>query len=342
VPSSVRAKGNASRSLCTIARCLTPWEREGRTIPSAFRWFIDSSCLGPFYPLARTIRCRVSDETMQQRSSSRTALGVAALRAVHQLMDGEPKIVNDPIAALLLDADALTQIQSHAPRAQDRWARGLRSHVVLRSRYAEERMAQAVARGVRQCVILGAGFDTFAYRQPDWARGLRIYEVDHQATQEDKRERLRKAGIPIPPNLEFVAIDFESVSLRKGLQTSSLNFSEPAFFSCLGVPVYLTREAVDAVFQLVAAFPASSEIAFTFSPPESALSGLADRASALGEPWRTHFEPELLERDLHALGFSAVSFLSLEEAAQTYFQGRSDGLHVPPRGGIGAAIVGEH
>jgi len=209
-------------------------------------------------------------------------------------------------------------------------------------------MAQAVERGVRQCVILGAGFDTFAYRQPGWARSLRIYEVDHRATQEDKRQRLQSAGIPIPANLEFVAIDFELVSLREGLQTSTLNFSEPAFFSCLGVLLYLTREAAGAVFQTVAAFPKSSEIVFSFSLPESSLSGidaehraaLANRAGSLGEPWQTYFEPQTLLRDLRALGFSTISFLSSEEAEQKYFQSRSDGLQAPRLGGICSAVVG--
>ena len=209
-------------------------------------------------------------------------------------------------------------------------------------------MAQAVQRGVGQCVILGAGFDTFAYRQPDWARRLRIYEVDHRATQDDKRQRLQSAGIEIPPNLEFVAIDFESVSLREGLRTSTLNFSEPGFFSCLGVLVYLTREAADTVFRLVAAFPAGREIVFTFSLPESSLSSndaenraaLAGMANSLGEPWQTHFEPEALERDLRALGFEELSFLCAEAADRTYFHGRSDGLSAPQRGGICSAVVG--
>jgi methyltransferase (TIGR00027 family) len=284
------------------------------------------------------------------RNSSRTALGVAALRAVHQLLDCEPKILEDPVSARLLDADVLQQIQSNPARTQDPLTKGLRSHVVLRSRYSEERMAQAVQRGVRQCVILGAGFDTFAYRQPDWARSLRIYEVDHRATQDDKRQRLRSANIPIPENLEFVTIDFEAVSLRESLQASTLNFSEPAFFSCLGVLVYLTREAADAVFQLVAPFPASSEIVFTFSTPDSSLSSndaehraaLAGMANSMGEPWQTHFEPEALMRDLRVLGFGEVSFLSPDDANQTYFGSRSDGLRAPRRGGICAATVGSH
>jgi len=251
-----------------------------------------------------------------ERNSSRTALGVAALRAVHQLLDGEPKILDDPIAARLLNSDALRQIQANLARALEPLTQGLRAHVILRSRYAEERVAEAVERGVRQYVILGAGFDTFAYRQPEWARALRIYEVDHRATQEEKRQSLQSAGIPIPANLEFVGIDFEGVSLREGLQSSTLNFSEPAFFSCLGVLVYLTREAAEAVFQMVASFPAGSEIVFTFSAPGCSLvdgdaanrAALAGLVNSLGEPWQTYFDPETLGTDLRRLGFSDISF----------------------------------
>jgi methyltransferase (TIGR00027 family) len=274
------------------------------------------------------------------RHASRTALGVAALRAVHQIMDGEPKILDDPIAALLLDNDGRQMLEANPARVHEPDVVAMRSRVVLRSRFAEQRMAEAVRRGVCQCVILGAGFDTFAYRQPDWARGLQIYEVDHQATQTEKRRRLQKAGVPLPTNLEFVAIDFESVSLRDGLRASSLDFSQPAFFSCLGVLVYLTREAVDAIFALVAGFPVGSEIAFTFSTHDAVVSSLADKVKLLGEPWRTHFEPDALRRDLRALGFSKISFLTPEEAEQAYFQGRNDGLHAPRSVSIAAAVVG--
>jgi methyltransferase (TIGR00027 family) len=272
-----------------------------------------------------------------ERDASRTALGVAALRAVHQLIDGEPKILDDPIAALLLDDDDGRQLLA---RVREPDVVAMRSHVVLRSRFAEERLAEAMRRGVRQCVVLGAGFDTFAYRQPDWARRLRIHEVDHLATQTDKRRRLQKVGVPMPTNLEFVAIDFEMVSLQDGLRASSLDFSQPTFFSCLGVMVYLTREAVNAIFALVARFPADSEIVFTFATRDAAVSTWADKVKRLGEPWRTHFEPDALMSDLHALGFSKISLLTAEEAERTYFQGRNDGLHAPHNTNIAAAVVG--
>jgi methyltransferase (TIGR00027 family) len=272
-----------------------------------------------------------------ERDVSRTALGVAALRAVHQLIDGEPKILDDRIAALLLDDDYGQQLLA---RVREPDVVALRSHVVLRSRFAEERMAEATRRGVWQCVVLGAGFDTFAYRQPDWARRLRIYEVDHLATQTEKRRRLQKVGVPMPINLEFVAIDFESMSLHDGLRASSLDFSQPTFFSCLGVMVYLTRAAVSAIFALVAGFPADSEIVFSFSTRDAAVSSWANKVKRLGEPWRTHFEPDALRCDLHALGFSLISLLTTDAAEQAYFQGRNDGLHAAHNTNIVAAVVG--
>jgi methyltransferase (TIGR00027 family) len=273
------------------------------------------------------------------RNASRTALGVAAHRAFHQLMDGEPKLLEDRIAEKLLDEDRLQQIRARDSRYESPGMRTLRVRVALRSRFAEERLAAAVGRGVRQCVVLGAGFDTFAWRQPEWARDVRIFEVDHHASQALKRARLEAAGIAMPGNLEFVTIDFERVSLREGLQASTLDFSKPAFFSCLGVLMYLTRDAVDAVFDLVAQFPLDSEIAFTFVSAEGMDSAIAESASAAGEPWLSHLDADTLPRDLKAKGFSDVTFLDLEETRRRYFQNRTDGLELPERTGIAAAVV---
>jgi len=257
---------------------------------------------------------------------------------MHQLLDGEPKVLNDPIAARLLSAEMLQHIQSHPGEAVEPRARRLRSHIVLRSRYAEDRLAAAARRGVCQCVMLGAGYDTFAYRQPDWACHMRLYEVDHPATQEAKRQRLAAADLPLPANLEFVAIDLESASLRGGLRASTLDFTEPVFFSCLGVLAYLTHDAVQATFQLVAAFPAGSEMVFTFAGREALASALAHRASLLGEPWHTYFALQTLGRDLLELGFSEIVCLSVDDAARTYFQGRTDGLPAPRHESIATAV----
>jgi methyltransferase (TIGR00027 family) len=130
-------------------------------------------------------------------------------------------------------------------------ALAVRAHVLLRSRFTEDQLALAVRAGIGQYVILGAGLDIFAYRQPGWAAGLRIFEVDQPASQQVKRERLAAAGIAEPGNLTFAAIDFETESLLDGLPRDGVALDAPTFVSWLGVSMYLTREAVDAVFAAV-------------------------------------------------------------------------------------------
>jgi methyltransferase (TIGR00027 family) len=274
---------------------------------------------------------------IQERPASRTAVAVAILRALHELCDDSPKILSDPVIPMLLDGEMVQKAKAspewlHGPRAM-----ALRSHVVLRSRYAEDCLHDAVDRGVRQYVILGSGLDTFAYRQPEWAAPLRIFEIDHAASQRTKVERLRASGISIPSNLELVAADFETSSLRDILSASSLDFSAPAFFACLGVLVYLPAEVVQSMFRLVTSFPITSEIVFTFS--QGGVNSLAQDAAAAGEPWRSYYDPEALGAELSSAGFSQVTFLSPETAKELYYRDRSDALPPPRRITIGRAVV---
>lgn len=261
------------------------------------------------------------------------------MRALHQLGNEQPRLLDDPIAPKLLRIGWLRHVLPLMIHAETKNARELRSHVLLRSRYAEDRLREAAARGIRQFVQIGAGYDSFAYRQPGWARTLRIFEVDHAGTQLDKQRRLLRAGIELPDNLEFVGIDFETTSLREGLKASRLDFSQPTFFSCLGVLMYLSHDAVYAVFDLVADFPAGSEIAFTFSTQELARTALARQVSRLGEPWLSHFEPRELAGELQSRGYAEVEFLNPEQARQRYYQNRRDRLRAPTRGGIASAVV---
>lgn len=275
---------------------------------------------------------------MEERGPSRTALSVAALRAVHQRYDADPKILDAPIALRLVPAELMTELE----RDPERWQRddrvALRAQVVVRSRFAEERLAAAAARGVTQAVSLGAGYDTFAYRQPAWARGLRIVEIDAPATQRAKRERLAAAGIAIPSNVAFVPVDFEQTPIAAAL-AEAIDVTQPAFFSWLGVMMYLRREAVEAVFRAVAALPRGSEIAFTYTGPRAPDARIEDGAAALGEPWLTRTTPEELRVLLPRFGFAEVSLPMPDEIATRYFTGRQDGLLPPRRPSLGAAVV---
>ncbi len=282
---------------------------------------------------------------MVERRSSNTALGVTKLRAVHQLLDGEPKVLDDPIAARLLSVSTVFHIHTHPEYFQTPELKALRAHTITRSRYAEDRLAAAMQRGIRQYIILGAGFDTFAYRQPAWSKNLRIFEVDHPASQYTKRARLAEAGITSPANLEFVAIDFEHVALCDGLRASRFDPSQPTFVAWLGVMMYLSAEAIEAVLRFVVALPRTSEMVFTFATPDSAVQPenrerptLAEVVAAYGEPWQTCIEPERLVQQWQALGFSSVSLLTPAEV-EPYFRGRQDRLSAPRRVSIGSAMV---
>jgi methyltransferase (TIGR00027 family) len=283
---------------------------------------------------------------MEKDKSSVTSLAVAGLRAAHQLIDGQPKLLEDPAILRLLGPEWSAKILQHPDTYRDPPAMHLRSHVLLRSRYAEDCLSEAYARGVRQYILLGAGLDTYAWRQPPGLAQLRIFEVDHPATQEQKRQLLEKAGLAIPGNLYFIPTDFESSSIGEALERSAItppgrpgfDNTLPCFISWLGVMVYLTMEAIDAVFDWLLTLPAGSEMVLTFTRKRE-LSVLGDRAAALGEPWQTFFTPEELREKLLLRGFSAVHILEPQEAWQTYYAGRMDGLPAPSHASIARIIA---
>lgn len=271
--------------------------------------------------------------------TSRTALGTAYLRAAHQILDAPPRVLEDPIALPLLGPTAQKRIADAAASYRTPERRALRAHVVLRSRFAEDRLAAAVLRGVTQYIILGAGFDTFAFRQPAWGRQLKIVEVDHSATQDLKRSYLADAGLVVPDNVVLATIDFENESLVDGLRRYRVALNELTLFAWLGVTMYLKEDAIDAVLHEVAALPTGSEIVLTFARPRAAsLSPLAQRAASLGEPWISYFEPDALDAKLRAAGFSIVEFLSPAEAEARYFRDRPTDLPAPEQTNLVCAI----
>ncbi len=280
---------------------------------------------------------------MAEREASKTAIGVAMLRAVHQLWDGPPKILDDPVVMSLLSAELQDRIRAGTTGFLEPRSIALRAHVLLRSRYAEERLEQAVARGVTQLVVLGAGFDTFAHRQPPWARAINIFEVDHPASQRLKRERLATAAIPVPPNVIYAPVDFEHDTLTGGLARVGFDPHRKTFVSCLGVLVYLTGEAIAELFAFIASLPPRSECVFTFGGArgldEPGKPSLATAAAAVGEPWQSSME---IDDVIAALARAGLPEPVLPTPAEihSYLGNRTDGLGPPKRNRIASVVVG--
>lgn len=271
---------------------------------------------------------------MREGGASRTATGVVRYRAAHQVLDDEPKILDDPISVGLVPGSSREEILKDRERYVSETAKAYREGFVTRARVAEDGLKIAVEAGIDQYVILGAGLDTFAHRQPAWARTVRIFEVDHPATQQGKRELLRQKGLTALSNLTYVACDFECMSLAGALRhAETFDDSRRAYFSWLGVVVYLTREAIEATLKDVLSLPCGSRIVFDApipskadDPPRQAWLSAAARAASAGEPMITFLPLDDWKAWLVALGFSNVVHIGPEETTARYFASRRDGL----------------
>jgi len=269
--------------------------------------------------------------------ASRTTQRPALLRAAHQLLDDDPKIFVDPLAVGLIPEASAEAIFADAALIHSRPYQLLRSVFVVRARYSEDCLAEAVRGGVGQYVILGAGLDTFAYRQPRYAQDLEIFEVDHPATQAWKRACLASQGITPPHNLRYVAVDFERDNLEGRLAASGFSSQRPAFFSWLGVVQFLSAPAIEATLRFVAGLPRGSAITLSFAVPHDLLDGehldlalhSVESCASRGEPWLSLYRPGDFRALARQTGFSDSEHLDPAVAAGRYFAGRSDGLRAP-------------
>ncbi|HEV8050004.1 MAG TPA: class I SAM-dependent methyltransferase [Thermoplasmata archaeon] len=276
---------------------------------------------------------------MKESRPSVTAERVALLRAAHQRFD-DPMVFVDPLAERILGAGGARRLEQARPFARLPLLAGLRAWIVARSRFVEDELGGARARGVEQYVVLGAGLDTFAYRQPPSSAPLSVFEVDHPATQAWKQRRLAEAAIPVPPTVRFVSTDFEGAGLRTALETAGFRWETPAFFSWLGVTMYLTRPAIRSTFDALRGAARGSGLVLDYFDRDApgalealARSVLGSRVAVAGEPFRSAFPVGELADELRGRGFREIREIGAEEVNAAYFAGRSDGLQVVSRVG---------
>jgi methyltransferase (TIGR00027 family) len=267
---------------------------------------------------------------MQCGQPSQTALAAAFHRAAHQVFE-RGRIFSDSLALRILGDNA----QSIARKAEERLSgRRMRLFIAVRTRFAEDALAAAFESGVRQVVVLGAGLDTYAYRNPFGER-LHVFEVDHPATQAWKRQLLQDTAIPLPGSLTFVPVDFERETLAARLAAAGFDRTQQTFFTWLGVVPYLKQEAVWSTLAFIASLPNGAHVVFDYSDPPASLSPegravyerSAARLARLGEAWITYFEANQLHAKLAALGFGEIEDLGPTQIASRYFPGRAGSLH---------------
>ena len=277
---------------------------------------------------------------------SRTLLGSAIRRAQHQLLDS-PVILHDPVVLDLVPEASEPNTLAEMGGSREPYPTLLRGLIAMRSRFAEDRLAQAVERGVRQYAMIGTGLDTFPWRQPDFARSLRIFAADHPASFVWTQRRLRERSMPKPANLLHVPVDLEQQRLGEQLEACGFDPEVKSFCSVLGVIHYLDVGAVDALLRFAATLTRGSEIVLSFVPPEDELNGndldaaiqSVVRTNGLGEPWKYRCRPRDLIDQLSGFGFSDVFHLTPALAQKRYFADRRDNLRAAQWEQLIAAIV---
>lgn len=273
---------------------------------------------------------------METGKPSQSAQMVAVVRAAHVAYDDSPPIFNDHLALDLVDPASKKAMPQWCPpdKGVDGGPQGY-AYVPFRQRYAEEGLKLAYQRGVRQYVVLGAGLDSYAFRQPQQQSELTVYEVDHPDTQTRKQQRITELGWKTPDNLVFAPCDFENTKLRDALGAVGFDKTQPSFFSWLGVTMYLSPESVRDSFSEVAWLSASgSEIAFEFGLPTEALIGDELKRRQAGkatkyrkdEPYAFFCEFETIETIALEAGFGEVIALDHDAEEKRLLAGRKDRL----------------
>jgi methyltransferase (TIGR00027 family) len=271
---------------------------------------------------------------MQEPLPDNTAVRVALWRALHVEVDSPPHILVDEVGLkLAAPDDGWRSRPDMSP-----FTRPFRASIVARARYIEDLVAGAAARDIGQYVILGAGLDTFAQRQPELASRMLVFEIDKPGPQAWKRKRLIELGFGTPSFLRFVPVDFEAGDAWwERLAASGFDSGRPAVVASTGVSMYLTQEAILETLRRVAALAPGSTLAMSFMLPieradpemrpaiERAMAG----ARANGTPFISFFEPAQLLKLAREAGFRDAQHVSAAMLAERYFATRTDGLRPP-------------
>src|SRR5579872_4609660 len=264
---------------------------------------------------------------LETRTASRTALATSLMRAAHTRLDPNP-LIHDPWGDRLVPESVRDAFRDEAMLQSRSYP-----NVITRMRYAEDALKTAVENGVRQYVLIGAGFDSFALRRPSYSAALRIFEIDFPATQSLKLERIAACGISLPESVHFISADLSQISVAAALGNSPFDRSALTFFSWLGVTMYLTRGANLATLKSIASCsPARSELVFTyfderlFKAQSDPFRELDRTVAAMGDPFLSGFDPAALAVELTVCGLELIEDLNGVDIAARYDSAGAHGL----------------
>ena len=286
-----------------------------------------------------------------ENKASITALMSAFARAYHSQNSNEILFDDSMARALMTDEEysmmrqyIISGIDFFAPDKKDsfgddeemlRWIveTQLAPTPLARAKFCDDSLKTAVMTGTEQYVILGAGLDTFAWRESELMQKLSVFEVDHPLTQEDKKQRLERAKLDMRENLHFVSVDFTKDNLRDRLAENGFDENKKTFFSWLGVSYYLSQDEIGGFLENLSSFAADgSTLLFDyadenlFTSDVRRVQNMLAMAQAGSEPMKSCFSYGCLEKLLSKYNFLIYEFLSTNDIQEKYFGNRADFL----------------
>ena len=286
-----------------------------------------------------------------ENKASITALMSAFARAYHSQNSNEILFDDYMARALMTDEEysmmrqyIISGIDFFAPDKKDsfgddeemlRWIveTQLAPTPLARAKFCDDSLKTAVMTGTEQYVILGAGLDTFAWRESELMQKLSVFEVDHPLTQKDKKQRLERAKLDMRENLHFVPVDFTKDNLRDRLAENGFDENKKTFFSWLGVSYYLSQDEIGGFLENLSSFAADgSTLLFDyadenlFTSDVRRVQNMLAMAQAGGEPMKSCFSYGCLEKLLSKYNFLIYEFLSTNDIQEKYFGNRADFL----------------
>jgi len=262
---------------------------------------------------------------------SLTAYGVALHRYVHLIYDESPIIVDDDVIERLLNDDIKRNVMNTREKYLTREMCALRAHVLIRSRFTEDVITEAIKKGTDQVIILGAGLDTCSLRFAPKHNEVKFYEIDKPDSQAEKKRLIGQSDIRLPGNVVFIPTDFEDESLKDRMIENGIEFRKKAVISWLGVTMYLSKEAVKETLAVCAKFQKESKIVLTYANSENGSKRIEQRAAAAGELWMSNFSDQEISELIAEVGFRKGYVVDPGTILQRYFVERHDNLRMPRR-----------
>ncbi len=270
-----------------------------------------------------------------KKSPSKTAEEVTLIRISESQKEEDERICYDPLAIHFISLETLELLGNNPEinKEKDVIFRGVANSIAARVRYFDEFVEKCIIEGLEQLVILGAGYDTRAYRLEGIKENVKVFEIDHPSTQRVKIEKLKEIFGSIPVHVEYVPADLENQNFGEKLFKSGYDASKKTLFLMEGLTLYITPETVDDILLfIVGNSDNGSAVIFDYASLTPNIDENRDKKISenlikfmkeSGEAMKFGLEEGTAEKFLSRRGFSNIVDVTSDDYKKAYFHGKN-------------------